>query len=199
MKILIAFVAAFVAVGAVFLAPAVEGQVTSGLEEHRFDFVPGGVWVHPTTGASMLTYACTASNRLYPWSHLEDSTVLLDVKVMLRGSGYGQRHGADYHSYRFSPQQRQECDLRKGIDVVTFELRNRAGQPVTVDWSDPAFQRSFIVARAYPAGNTGFKVNARGWGQSFPGTRRVNNRPVTGQSLRELIADPGEALEDLGF
>ena len=188
------FVAAVVAVGAVFLAPDVEGQVGAPVHINYWDLLPGRAWTHPTTGASMISYACTLTDRAYAWAPVEDSLLTLHVKVIARGQTDGS---ADYHSRQFTPPQPQQCDLRKGIDVVTFQLRNAAGAPVHFDWSLPQFQNARIVGRAYPQDNPANLVwGARSW-PSFPGTRTGNSRPVTGQSDFDLIADPGERYEDV--
>ena len=124
------FVAVFVAFGAVFLAPAVEGQVTAPVEVYKWDLEPGRAWTDHSTGAkrSMISYACTATDRTYEWAPGESSLLTLHVKVMARGQS---GNTADYHSRsrtgRYGTPQPQQCDLRKGIDVVTFEVRNEGG------------------------------------------------------------------------
>ena len=191
--IVILFVAAVVAVGAVFLAPAVEGQVPPA-DYHRWDLIPGRAWTHPTTDTSMISFACTATDRSYDWLPGESSLLTLHVKVMARGQTDGS---ADYHSRQFTPAQPQQCDLRKGIDVVTFEVRNAAGNPVYIDWSLPQYQNARIVGRAYRGDSPPRLVwGARSW-PSFPGTRTGNTRQGTGQSDFNLIADPGERYEDV--
>ena len=192
------FVAAVVAVGAVFLAPVVEGQVGAPVDVYRWDLEPGRAWTHPTTRASMISFACTAENRAYAWAPGESSLLTLHVKVMARGQSGSN---ADYHSRsrtgRYGTPQPQQCDLRKGIDVVTFQLRNEGGAPAYYDWSLPQYQNAWIVGRAYRDENpSGLGSGAAAW-HSFPGTRTGNARPVTGQSDFDLIADPGERYEDV--
>ena len=191
------FVAVFVAVGAVFLAPVVEGQGGAAVEVYRWDLLPGRAWVHPTTDTSMISFACTAENRAYEWLPGESSLLTLHVKVQARGQGPSDP--SDYHSRssRFGTRQPQQCDLRKGIDVVSFQIRNEAGTPVYIDWSLPQYQNARIVGRAYRDDNPArLGWGARSWG-SFPGTRTGNARPATGLSDFDLIADPGERYEDV--
>lgn len=132
----------------------------------------------------MLSVVCQARDPRREWDPREDSTVTVHVKVMLNGIGGGS---SDYHSRkdRVYPQQPRECDLRKGIDVATWEL------PFIVDWSAPANQNALIAFRSYADENLGFSLSNH-VRRDYPGTRTGVRDPVTGQSDLQILADPGE-------
>ena len=118
-KILIAFLVAFVALAAVPAAAQTTGTATVGgtVEKRAWNLLSGHVW----TDAGGNTYLNAGCQNIdpQPWGTLS-STVRLQIRIYLQGSSQPIYDTRPY--YHPGRDLGLDCDLSKGIDIVTFLL-----------------------------------------------------------------------------
>lgn len=153
-----------------------------------FNLLPGAAWtdysVDAVRGRSQISFACQDLTPGESWGGASDGSVLtVHLKVILSGV----KGGSGWFHSRNRQNEPKYCDLRKGYDVVTWEM------PGPVDWNH--FPNAIIVGRAYPDQNPGFRIangasglGSRVW-RNFPTGATA---PVGGATDAELAADPGE-------
>ena len=168
-KILIAFVAVFVAVFAVPVEAQTTGTATvGGVEKRAWNLLSGHVW-HGTDGSTYINAGCQNIDP-QPWDSRDSlsTTVEMHVKIFERGQG----SNAMYYSLKpggptSARVAGERCDLSKGIDIVTWRL------PVTLPqgWETLPNLRLQIRSIDEPA-HLGVANNSRirlpGYGTGFP-------------------------------
>ena len=120
-NILIVFVAVFVALAAVPAAAQTTGTATvgGGVEKRAWNLLSGHVW-RGSDGSQYINAGCQNIDP-EPWGTLT-GTVTLHVKIFYRGGG-----GRPFFETRPFPSNGntyngRTCDLKKGIDIVTWQL-----------------------------------------------------------------------------
>ena len=107
--------AAFVLAAAALAAPPAPGQ-TATTTTHLFTIVPGAAW-RGSDGNRYLTFGCTPLQRLRFGT--EGSVVTLHLEFQTLPRDHTRR--VVWDSKTSLPAGRS-CDLRKGIDTVTFQI-----------------------------------------------------------------------------
>ena len=170
------FVAGFV--GAV---PAEAQTAAEAPTARLYNLLPGAAW-EDSRGRDQVSYAC---QDLTPgvWRTGQNSVLVAHLKIMLNGSA---PDAAWFHSRRKTNDPRY-CDLRKGYDVVTWEMSG------PIDWNH--FPNAVIVARVYPDQNPGFRIanGAPKWGSAVWGNFPTGaTAPLGEPTVQELVLDPEE-------
>lgn len=134
-----AFIVAVVGVGV-----SVFGQdATPTLTPRHFEFVQGALWwgAEPgdPRGRQYVTVGCRPTNADLPWG-TRNSKVTVMLKIMFPGPD-GRYNGGNAWYYARGTDARR-CDLRKGIDTVTFAL---PGPVAASQW-----ETARVVARFHP-------------------------------------------------
>ena len=118
-----AFILAAVVVG---VGTPVFGQdATPTLTPRHFEFVKGALWwgAEPgdPRGRQYVTVGCRPTNPDLPWGN-RNSKVTVMLKIMFPGPD-GRYHGPEATTWYYARgTNARRCDLRKGIDTVTFAL-----------------------------------------------------------------------------
>ena len=187
-NILIVFVAVFVALAAVPAAAQTTGTASVGeVDKRDWHLLSGHVW-SDANGNTYINAGCQNIDP-QPWGELERTTVNMDVKIMIGGQTIFYTKEGRYYDLSTPRRATQECDLGKGIDIVTWNL------PVVTwgdGWENLPRLRIHIVSERNPA-HLGVANNAsQKWarlyfsngGNPYPGTGiRSQGRVVTEDEL----------------
>lgn len=190
-KILIVFVAVFVALAAVPVEAQTTGTATVGGGEKRaWNLLSGHVWT--VDGRTYINAGCQNIDP-QPWDS-RSTTVEMHVKIFERGQG----SNAWYYSLKpggpaSDPVPGQRCDLSKGIDILTWEL------PTVLmphGWETLPTLRLQIRSINEPA-HLGLANNSRGDGRlyynggdnPYPGTGIHSRGEVV---TEDELTDPGD-------
>ena len=183
-NILIAFVAVFVAFGAVLAEAQTTGTATVDVKKRAWNLLSGHVWT--AGGRTYLNAGCQNIDP-QPWGALS-STVRLQLKFYIEGSS--QTPFFDTRPY-FNPGRRDDgldCDLSKGIDIVTWEL-----PPWPQGWENQVGLRMQLISRNRNTPHLGVANNA---GQTWGRLRFGNANPYPGTGLlssdRTRVVSPDE-------
>ena len=126
----LAVVAAFV-LTAVASAPPALGQTAT--TSHDFKIVHGAIWrgIHDGTEGRYLTFGCAPVGRSGFGTSTQDSLVTFHLVVfpLLRGPGTRVVWSSETSTVPGVPAVREgkQCNLRKGIDTVTFQIPEGMG------------------------------------------------------------------------
>ena len=126
----LAVVAAFVFT-TVASAPPVLGQTAT--TTHDFKIVHGAIWrgIHDGTEGRYLTFGCAPVGRSGFGTSTQDSLVTFHLVVfpLLRGPGTRVVWSSETSTVPGVPAVREgkQCNLRKGIDTVTFQIPEGMG------------------------------------------------------------------------
>ena len=177
-KILIAFVAVFVALAAVPAAAQTTGTATVGgtVEKRAWNLLSGHVW-RGTDGYQYLNAGC---QNIDPksWGPSETSLVTLHLRFYIEGNG----QNPFYETRIPGRRDGRTCDLRRGIDIVTWRLPSLTWGE---GWENQPNVRIHLISRNRDVPHLGIANNAlQTWarlvfgtsGNPYPGTGILNSQ-----------------------
>lgn len=140
-NIMIVFVAVFVALAAVPAAAQTTGTATvNAVEKRAWNLLSGHVW-RGTDGHQYLNAGCQNIDP-EPWGNLT-GIVRLHVKIFYRGGGGRPFFETRPFRSNGNTDTGRNCDLKKGIDIVTWRL---PGVELPEGWETQADLRLHIVS-----------------------------------------------------
>ena len=190
-KILIVFVAVFVALAAVPAAAQTTGTATvGGVEKRAWNLLSGHVW---TDGLDFYINAGCQNIDPQPWGTLT-TIVRMDVKIMIGGQTlfYTKRGETQPWNRDVDGRWTLDCNLGEGIDIVQWKL-----PPFPSGWPNEARLRIHIVSDRNPA-HLGVANNAsQQWarlyfgngGNPYPGTGILSQGRVV---TEDELYNPGD-------